>query len=491
MFEKIKNIRRVNVRDSYRSVTASSRYKDTVTYLRKSPFRSFFIALGILLLIMISGSVISNLNKKESTPETMVKNVTTYKIGEAPTVRLQAQIEKKGVIEIVAQTAGVVGTIHVEEGAELRQGQYIASLTSNYQGGSAPALQAQLAAAQAKNVRDTYDTQKDLLEKQRLIAEKSEANADELSTIARASATDTRNLLTLNESILNTVDDALEQAEVSGNQEAITAAQQAKAQVEAGVTQLRGTLRNLEYQGNQDKPAAELATLQKDIALKQLDVQAKALDLSRDVAGIQYNLALVSEGLMHPSAPYPAVVERILVERGETVTPGTPIAIVRCLDVATSAVLRVPRDIALSISRTEPSIFHIGDKKVNAVPSYVSTVATDGQLHSIVFTLPESAMETTTDLEYVGVDVPVTSADTTSAVPFVPIDSIYQSQDQTTVNVVEDNQVVARTITLGPVYGSYVEVQTGLNRGDQVILNRNVIVGDKVTTSSGITQAEY
>lgn len=490
MVEKLKRLRGINVRNSYRSLTTSSRYKKSAAFFRRSPFISFFTVLGILLLIMISGAVISNLGKKESVTQTPVKNVTTYKIGAAPTIRLQAQIEKKGVIQIVAQSPGVVSTIHVEEGAQLKQGQYIVSLSSNYQGGSTPALQTQLAGAQSKNIRETYDAQKELITKQRDVAQKSALNADELSKIARASATDTRNLLTLNESILTTVDDALEQAELSGNPEAVTAAQQAKAQVEAGVTQLRGTLRSLEYQGDQAKPAGELSTLQKEIALKQLDVQEKALALSRDIAGIQYNLALVGESLMHPAAPYSGIVERILVQKGQTVNPGTPIAIVKGLDVTTSAILRAPREIALSISRTEPSIFHIGNKTVRAIPSYVSTVATDGQLHSIVFTLPAGTMETTTDQEYVRVDVPVNSADTTSAVPFVPIDSIYQSQDQTTVNVVENNTVVARTITLGPVYGSYVEVLTGLNKGDQIILNRNVIVGDKVSTTSGKAQAE-
>ena len=220
--------------------------------------------------------------------------------------------------------------------------------------------------------------------------------------------------------------------------------------------------------------------MQKDIALKQLDVQEKALDLGRQVAGIQYNLALVQEGMMNPSAPYEAVVERIFVEKGEIVNPGTPIAIVRCLDIETSAVIRVPRTIALSISRTEPTIFLFGSKKVSALPSYVSAVATDGQLHTIVYTLPEGVTNTT-DKEYVSVEVPVVSA-SESAIPYIPIDSVYQSQDETTVNIVDGDKVSSRKIELGGVYGSFVEVVSGLNRGDKVILNRNVVTGDKIKT---------
>lgn len=474
----LSSIKSFRVRKIQQNILASKRYKKSVTYVQKRPFLAFFASLGLLLLILIAGSVVSNLGKKEVKAVENIKTVQTLAIGQTPSVKLQAQIEKKGIIQIVAQTPGVVDTIHAEEGQTLQAGQKIVSLSTNYQGGNAASLQRQLAGAQAKNAYDTYDTQKELLKKQREVAEKSSANSEELRKISRDSAGDTAGLLRLNEEILQTVDEQLEQAEQSGTPADIAAAKAQKAQVESGITQLRGTLRGLEYQGNEDKPAADLAGLQKDIALKQLDVQEKALDLGRQVAGIQYNLALVQEGMMNPSAPYEAVVERIFVEKGEVVNPGTPIAIVRCLDIETSAVIRVPRTIALSISRTEPTIFLFGSKKVSALPSYVSTVATDGQLHTIVYTLPEGVTNTT-DKEYVSVEVPVVSA-SESAIPYIPIDSVYQSQDETTVNVVDGDKVSSRKIELGGVYGSFVEVVSGLNRGDKVILNRNVVTGDKI-----------
>jgi len=474
----LSSIKSFRVRKIQQNILASKRYKKSVTFVQKRPFLAFFASLGLLLLILIAGSVVSNLGKKEVKAVENVKTVQTLAIGQTPSVKLQAQIEKKGIIQIVAQTPGVVDTIHAEEGQTLQAGQKIVSLSTNYQGGNAASLQRQLAGAQAKNAYDTYDTQKELLKKQREVAEKSSANSEELRKISRDSAGDTAGLLRLNEEILQTVDEQLEQAEQSGTPADIAAAKAQKAQVESGITQLRGTLRGLEYQGNEDKPAADLAGLQKDIALKQLDVQEKALDLGRQVAGIQYNLALVQEGMMNPSAPYEAVVERIFVEKGEVVNPGTPIAIVRCLDIETSAVIRVPRTIALSISRTEPTIFLFGSKKVSALPSYVSTVATDGQLHTIVYTLPEGVTNTT-DKEYVSVEVPVVSA-SESAIPYIPIDSVYQSQDETTVNVVDGDKVSSRKIELGGVYGSFVEVVSGLNRGDKVILNRNVVTGDKI-----------
>jgi hypothetical protein len=32
------------------------------------------------------------------------------------------------------------------------------------------------------------------------------------------------------------------------------------------------------------------------------------------------------------------------------------------------------------------------------------------------------------------------------------------------------------------VYGRYIEITSGISSGDQVILNRNVVNGDRVTT---------
>jgi multidrug efflux pump subunit AcrA (membrane-fusion protein) len=44
----------------------------------------------------------------------------------------------------------------------------------------------------------------------------------------------------------------------------------------------------------------------------------------------------------------------------------------------------------------------------------------------------------------------------------------------------EDNTAFSREVSLGKVYGSYVEVLSGLSSGDKLILSRNVTQGDKV-----------
>ncbi len=435
----------------------------------------------MLLLVLILGNVISGLGKKEVTKAIPVKAIKVYSIGKAPTVALQAQIEKNGVVKIVAQAPGIVQTVHVQEGQQVGRGQTLVSLSSNYQGGDAAGLQAQLAGAQLKNVNDTYGLQKDILSRQRDIATASAENTEQLRQITDRSLGETRDLLDLNEAMLTSLNDQIAQKEqVDPNDPALPALRASQAQLQAGVNQLRGSVRSIEYQTNTSNPPTLMGNLQKEITLKQLDVQAKALELNKTVSKIQYNLALVQAGIMHPAAPFAGTVQRVNVHEGQSVNPGTVIAIIASTQGGSTAVLRAPREIAESISRVEPSELTIGSKRIALTPSYVSTVATDGQLYSIMYNIPDGVEVELTDGEYMPISVPVGYADTNSVVPFVPIDAVYESQSESSVYVVQKNKAISRKVTLGEIFGRYVQITEGLQNGDQIILNRNVIAGDKV-----------
>jgi multidrug efflux pump subunit AcrA (membrane-fusion protein) len=64
--------------------------------------------------------------------------------------------------------------------------------------------------------------------------------------------------------------------------------------------------------------------------------------------------------------------------------------------------------------------------------------------------------------------------------PFVPLDAVYQTEDTASVFVELGGSVKEKKITLGQIYGDFIQVESGLLKGDQVILNRNVVSGDKV-----------
>lgn len=483
MVERLQSIRnRIKLRERYRNALSSRRYKNTVRYVQRKPFTSFLIALGLLLLVMILGSVLNNLKKKETPTPILTKDVRTYNIGKAPTITLQAQIENNGVVQIVAQTSGIVQSINALEGESVHQGKSLISLSSNYQGGNAPALQAQLAGTQLKNTNETYVLQQDILSAQRTVATASAENTEQLRQISDRSLGETRDLLSLNEGLLNNLLDQIEAIETANpNDPTLPGLRSQQAGLQSGVIQLRGTVRGVEYSTNQQNPPTTLSLAQKDIALKGLDVQEKALQLGREVSRIQYNLALVQAGMMNPSSPLKGTVERIHVKEGQNVSPGDILATVSANDLNSTAIVRAPRDIARSVSQVEPSTFLIGGKSIKVLPSYVSSVATDGQLYSIIYALPDGVTGSLTDRSYMSVEVPVGYANTNSVIPFIPIDSVYESQNESTVYLVQKGVAVSRKVEIGQVYGQFIEVKNGLKNGDIVILNRNVIAGDKVS----------
>lgn len=473
-----------------------SGYHQSTRYIKKYPLRSFFITLALLLLLLIIGRFI-NRTPDTITQEPPTKNVTVYKISGFPKASFQAKVEKTGIVKIVAQSAGVVQNIPVKNGDQVTKGQVLVSLASNYNGGNAPALQSAIAQKQYQNTVDTYGTQMDSIAKQREVADKTAENAEEMRNIAESTANDTRDQLNDLTSKSEALDKQIEavkanlstqQAPVpSGTispQEQLAQLEAQKMQLTASINQLRAAQRNTEYQANDNKPPAELAQLQKGLTLNQLDVQKKSLETGKEVARLQSALAYISASVMYPVSPFDGTVDKINVKVGQVVNPGTVLATITSNDVTTTATALVPQAVAQQIATGEQSEIIINGKKVPATPTHVSTQATDGQLYSVYYDIPADEQNYVSDGDYVSVNIPIgeireiTTKPPTD--PLIPIDAIYVTQDNAQLLVVKNGKAETRTVTLGKVYGSFVEVFTGISDTDLVIMERNVVAGDKV-----------
>jgi multidrug efflux pump subunit AcrA (membrane-fusion protein) len=462
-----------------RNATHNKRIISLKESIKRKPFTAFAITLIVLLGLIIIGNVAASLSKKEEKPKALVRNVQTYKIGDTAKVTYQGQVENSGVVTIVAQSGGVVQQINLTEGQPVAAGQTLVSLSSNYQGGNAPALQSQLAQAQLKNVLDTFDTQRDLINKQREQADQTNVNAQQLTTIQNNSIDDLQATISTNDAILTTLYTQLAAAQQAGNAPLVLQLQQGIAQVQGGLTQLNTQLQTSQYQVTPTNPPTQLNNLQKDITKKQLDVQEKGLELSKTSAQIQANIAAVNAALMAPASPVQGTVERIHVHVGESVQPGAVIATISGVNKDTVVNVLVPSEVAFLISRTEPSTITIGNGTVKSVPYYVSSVPTSGQLYSALYSVPANDAATATEGGYIAVEIPL-NAEIKRTDPYVPIDSVYQTQESAYVYVVSDKKVKTKEVTLGSVFGQYAQILKGLADGDEIILNRNVVAGEKV-----------
>ncbi len=469
------------VRKAPQIVTSRTRIYSTrvVRFVDRRPLLSFFFALGLIVALIVISHFLPQPKPAPTTP-TEAKLVQTYHIGSAPRIMFQAQIKKTGVIKINALTAGVVNSIHKVEGDRIGRGDLLVSMGANYQGGNPLSVTRQIAQQQYKTAQETYPLQKEAIAKQRDIANKTDENSDQLREISSKSIAETQSSIDLNNLILTSLDQTIN--DPASTTAAVLAARQLRSQFLAANNQAQASIRNTQFTAAGDKPPAQIADLTRELTLKQLDIQEKQLDLSKEVSRLQVLVAQINESMYFPTAPFNGVVQRVLVKEGESVTPGTPLMIIaqNVEDDPISAIAFVSRDIAQRVSLYETSTLHFDDQTLDVLPSFVSTEAVQGTLYAVYFPIPDDFTGKVTDAGYITVDIPVGYPDTTTAAPFVPLDAVYQTRDKAYIYVVIDNKAKSKELNLGHVYGRFVEVESGIDAGDNIILDRTVIEGDSL-----------
>lgn len=459
----------------------------TTKVITARPMISFFGALVLLTLLLSVVKVLGT--PKAETQETQVapKSVKTYQIGAQPTMTVQAKVEKTGVITIVAQTGGVVRELNATEGDQVRANQVLLNLAATYGGANPAGIQRQIAQKSFTHAKDTFDAQLTLINQRRELAEKTDHNSDELTALSRDTLARTRDQLTLNESILTALDANLQslQSTSPATSAAVIAAQQQKAQALAAVSSLRDAVASLEYSTDADEPPTRLSDLGREVAIKGLELEEKGLRLSLEIAELNLKLTQVSEAMYYPQAPFAGTVERVFVKPGQSVQPGTPLLALAGTEQSLKTVALVSGDVAKKVSQFNTSRLYLPTGPIDQVPQYIASEPTDGSLFAITWCNLDQYADQLANQTHIMVDVPVGQSGSLSSVPFIPIDSVYQTQREAYVFVMGGNaqqgQVESRQVKLGAVFGSFVQVESGLTSGDRVILDRTVVTGDQVT----------
>lgn len=457
-------------------------------FINKNPLSSFFALLGIILLLIIVGNLLRKPPAPTEETTAAPKKVQVYSIGKAPKISVQAKIEKSGVIKLTALSGGVVQKIYHREGEAVSRGTTLFWLSNNYQGGTTATVTRQIAQKNYDFLNSTFDTQKEVVAKNREIAEKAQTQAEELREIGRQSVEETGNLISLNDEVLQMLDAQIQALETTNTLGATNAAllqlKTGKANALAGINQARAALRSSQYQTDENQEPAELTRLQRDVTLKQLEIQEKSLQLNKEIALLNLRLSQIQEATMFPASPVNGTIERVFVQEGQNVTPGTLLAQITSNKTSASAVAFVSKAISEKVSPFETSYLSFNGSGLNLYPAYISTEPTDNSLHSILFVLPDDFGDKLSNGQIITVNLPIGQADTYSAIPFIPLDSIYQTESEAYIYVVNDEagikKVASRKIELGQVYGEFVEVKGGLQEEDQVIVNRNLIEGELV-----------
>lgn len=457
-------------------------------FINRRPLLSFLVFLTLLVALIALGNQLRQPATEDTKPEPVAKTVQIFDTTQAPTITIQAQVEKSGIIRLVAQTGGIVQQVRVREGDRVKRGTQVLSLSSNYLGGNVMSISRQISQRSYQFQQDTYNNQKATIATNRELANRGETQQAQLRQIARDSLADTRTLISLNEDMLEQIESqitALEAQPTSPtNEQTLMTLRSSRIQVLSALVNLRSGLRNAEYLNDDEKDAAEMAHLTRDATLKQLELQEQSLELNKDLAALNLRIAQINESLMFPASPCAGVVERVYVQVGQSVSPGTVLATIKADTSSAEAVALLSADIARSLSPLAEGTVEINDQSLVLPMRYISQDATDGSLHAAYFTLPEEFAALTANTSYLNIRIPVGMVLTSGSLSYAPLDAVYQGQASSHVYVAEDIdgrlQAVSRQVTLGQVFGNYVEIKDGLQAGDKVIINRNIIEGDVV-----------
>lgn len=481
-------------RTSIGRATLKKRAQVSIEKLKKSinsrPLHFFYGSLIVFVALIIIGNVLRKpapeAPEKVQSPEI----VEVYRLGGDAQVTVTGEIEKSGVVTVVALTPGIVNKINFREGASVSKGTILMNLATNYQGGNASRAQRQIAGVQYQNILDTYETQKTLIAKQKESAEKLDEQSDDLRNLTDDSLSETKNLIDLNSSIISKLDSQLSMLEADPvtNADVILATKQAKSQFLSVQNQVQSGYRQSQYQSSGENAPAELSNLSRELAVNQLDLQLKMLDVTKEISRLQLSLARISEGMMTPASPFRGVVQRVFVKEGQMVNPGTPLAIVsQAVDDPITLVAYVSRDISQKISTTKESDIIVHNETISLKPHFISTDSVADGLYAVYFALPDSFILKVTDNDHAVVRLnlsPTERASDSVSInqPYIPIDAVHQTANSAYVFVAQNGQAASKKVTLGGVFGSLIQA-SGLSTDDVIILNRDVTQGTRVQIS--------
>lgn len=218
----------------------------------------------------------------------------------------------------------------------------------------------------------------------------------------------------------------------------------------------------------------ELANLKKDRATRKSTLEQSALSTQ---------LSNLSDAVLKPKVFASGTVQSIRVKRGDFVTTGMTLATISSPRGATSLEAFLDARTARLFDATKEARVTIGNETLSLRPTYFSKRENEQGLFTVLFTLSQDMEAKLVSGEFLKIALPLKS--TESEATLIPIDALFQDDSHASVLVERDGEAVAITVTLGTLYGGFAEVKfsdSGLAKGDRIILNRAVISGDRVSS---------
>lgn len=214
----------------------------------------------------------------------------------------------------------------------------------------------------------------------------------------------------------------------------------------------------------------ELAILRKDREVRRYTLTSSRLNLS---------LALRNDAVLQPKSSFPGTITSIAVRRGQFVNTGDVLATLNASGANATVEALLSSDTAWLIDPTKEALLTTSSGTLPLTLVYLATQENETGLYSALFSLPTDAAQKLTDSHYTNIRITLKSQ--TGSI-LLPLESVSQDPQSAWVIVAEDGKAQAKAVTLGNIFGNYIEVLSGISPDSHIILSRGIISGEAIAT---------
>lgn len=229
----------------------------------------------------------------------------------------------------------------------------------------------------------------------------------------------------------------------------------------------------------EDSTASDTET---DIALKQLKRQRAALNTSLSTGALSVDISRASAAAFEPRAMVSGTIERIAVQVGDFVTPGTVLALLRTDKGATILETFIDPALARSFDMTTPSyvLLNTDEPSLEITPSFFSTSEIkDGLFHIRYLLSPEQSAQVSDNTRVI-VSLPLRT-ESKDAGTLIPLDALFTHTNHTSLFIEHDGKAEELTVSVRKIFGNAALLNESLPDGTSVLLNRALISGEAIT----------
>ena len=175
-------------------------------------------------------------------------------------------------------------------------------------------------------------------------------------------------------------------------------------------------------------------------------------------------------------------IERIAVQVGDFVTPGTVLALLRADKGATILETFIDPALAQSFDATTPSdvLLNTNEPSLKITPSFFSTSEIkDGLFHIRYLLSPEQSVQVS-DNTRVALSLPL-RVKSKDAGTLVPLDALFTHTNHTSLFIEHDGKAEEITVSIQKIFGDVALLDESLLDGTSVLLNRTLISDEAIT----------